>query len=964
VLAIGGALAPCPSRAGIPPGKQFSDGASALDDLNRAYSETFSHTLKGGSQPNALPDIYGPGSVLKAGNVVMKVTNIGILGNPFTTSSDPSGQWPGASGVEYLFAMQFAVGGVENINGQIVRRVSYSTEWRPPSLDAEDKIYAAYDGILGGGRYQDDDGDGKIDEDFLDGRDNDGDGLIDEDHAALGQQEFSCVMTDFSIQSLTANVREQHVPLGLRVEQKAWAYSLTSPNLTNFNVIEYKIINVSGNTIDSLFAGWQVDFDAGPVTQSNYFGDDQDIPWYPQGWFIYDWTQGGSVNDARTQLPHSSLTRAAVDSPLCSRDTIFINGFSFSDDNGDDGRTPGVPSLLLFNHTIDPLGVTGPRRVQFRAYRSYVGGTPYNQGGNPTLDQQRFELMSGFALGPCCENIETDPTNPMYGFITQPQGDQKGDYAAWCSVGPWLSVHNNQSVTVTIGMAIDRGSLLLGNAYKSSYLAYLNAPDEARGGLGKFLLDTYPSLNNAFTAQLAYEGVWDRNLKFARTDFHGRETPLIADPGQQYTVFEECGDASRQVLVTDRQLYWFDFDCDYCTGVWDYLIGNANPNDPSAGGLMHKTWNSSSPPPSPVTNASITYNFSANPDRKYVPAGNNSVLLAWDNLSELTPDPAPPNVFDFRGYKIWKVADWTRPVGSPGPAEEDWSLVADFRLFDYYDNNGNPIPNNYSDISDPLHPVCGDSVYIPSLGYKKQICLKRGDLWNLQTGEIIHPNDSLVCAKDAQGNCLSQTGCIIPPSRGDCTFITRIRYPVGRYSFTDYSVKNGFMYFYSVTAYDSSGNGMSESRRSAVEAEGVVPQAATGTGKSVWVVPNPYRGYAAISQRPSSWDLTPNATDPTGTHIDFLGLPQGKWTIKIFTVSGDLVQTIHSDDPVNESVRGTIASGGSSVPGYNRQQDNPNDGEARWNLISRNGQDIVSGIYLFTVDSSEGIQRGKFVIIR
>jgi hypothetical protein len=172
------------------------------------------------------------------------------------------------------------------------------------------------------------------------------------------------------------------------------------------------------------------------------------------------------------------------------------------------------------------------------------------------------------------------------------------------------------------------------------------------------------------------------------------------------------------------------------------------------------------------------------------------------------------------------------------------------------------------------------------------------------------------------------------------------------------------MYFYSVTAYDSSGNGMSESRRSAVEAEGVVPQAATGTGKSVWVVPNPYRGYAAISQRPSSWDLTPNATDPTGTHIDFLGLPQSKWTIKIYTVSGDLVQTIHSDDPVNESVRGTIASGGSSVPGYNRQQDNPNDGEARWNLISRNGQDIVSGIYLFTVDSSEGIQRGKFVIIR
>jgi exopolysaccharide biosynthesis protein len=52
------------------------------------------------------------------------------------------------------------------------------------------------------------------------------------------------------------------------------------------------------------------------------------------------------------------------------------------------------------------------------------------------------------------------------------------------------------------------------------------------------------------------------------------------------------------------------------------------------------------------------------------------------------------------------------------------------------------------------------------------------------------------------------------------------------------------------------------------------------------------------------------------------------------------------------------------VPGYNRQQDNAADGQARWNLISRNGQDVASGIYLFVIDSNQGTQRGKFVIIR
>jgi hypothetical protein len=180
----------------------------------------------------------------------------------------------------------------------------------------------------------------------------------------------------------------------------------------------------------------------------------------------------------------------------------------------------------------------------------------------------------------------------------------------------------------------------------------------------------------------------------------------------------------------------------------------------------------------------------------------------------------------------------------------------------------------------------------------------------------------------------------------------------------DRNVKDGFLYFYSVTAYDSSAVGIDESRRSAVEAEGVVPQISTHTGKGVWVVPNPYRGYANIAQRPSSWDLTPNATDPTGTHIDFFGMPPGKWTLRIYTVAGDLVQTIHSDDPVNDSVRAPITVNGQTVPGYNKQQDSPDDGQARWNLISRNGQDVVSGIYLFTVDSSQGTQRGKFVIIR
>ncbi len=113
----------------------------------------------------------------------------------------------------------------------------------------------------------------------------------------------------------------------------------------------------------------------------------------------------------------------------------------------------------------------------------------------------------------------------------------------------------------------------------------------------------------------------------------------------------------------------------------------------------------------------------------------------------------------------------------------------------------------------------------------------------------------------------------------------------------------------------------------------VVPRwdAANGCDR-VRVVPNPYRGRA-------DWDLTPSDTDPTGTKIAFRNLPDEDTTIRIYTLSGDLVQEARHDG----------ASG---------------NGTYFWNMITRNGQNVTSGIYLYSVDSSEGICRGRFVIIR
>ncbi len=110
------------------------------------------------------------------------------------------------------------------------------------------------------------------------------------------------------------------------------------------------------------------------------------------------------------------------------------------------------------------------------------------------------------------------------------------------------------------------------------------------------------------------------------------------------------------------------------------------------------------------------------------------------------------------------------------------------------------------------------------------------------------------------------------------------------------------------------------------------------TGVNIYVYPNPATREALeeFQRQP------PSPGNPTGERIMFNNLPAAHNTIRIFTASGDLVDTIYHD--------GTNQGGAVS-----------------WNLISRNGQEVVSGIYLYSVDSGDSRFapfRGRFVVVR
>ena len=162
---------------------------------------------------------------------------------------------------------------------------------------------------------------------------------------------------------------------------------------------------------------------------------------------------------------------------------------------------------------------------------------------------------------------------------------------------------------------------------------------------------------------------------------------------------------------------------------------------------------------------------------------------------------------------------------------------------------------------------------------------------------------------------------------------------IGKYRYVDRDVHNGFPYWYAVSSYDT-GEGQYDFLERPVKMYGSYSQSfeliypVSGSHRTldhVRVVPNPFRLEAA-------WDLAETEFEYSGKRICFQNLPQ-EATIRVYTLSGDLVQVLHHNAATEFS-------------------------ETCWNLITRNDQEMVSGIYLYHVESSIGSKTGKFAVIR
>ena len=179
-----------------------------------------------------------------------------------------------------------------------------------------------------------------------------------------------------------------------------------------------------------------------------------------------------------------------------------------------------------------------------------------------------------------------------------------------------------------------------------------------------------------------------------------------------------------------------------------------------------------------------------------------------------------------------------------------------------------------------------------------------------------------------------------------------------RYSYVIDGLRDGFKYWVSVTAFDtgtpdigSLESGLAQNRAFVIPG---TPAAGQGGESKVKVFPNPYRGDAA-------WD----GSLRRDRYLWFVNLPP-RCTIRIYTLAGDLVDTIPFDQATYDAteIRGIF----DPTDVRNPESDIPtlSGGMAAWDLVTRSDQGVASGLYVFSVEDSntKKTQFGKFLILK
>jgi hypothetical protein len=857
------------------------------------------------------------------GELQINITNWGLIGSRPGSGAAydeaPSAMWPAGSGIEHLWAAGLWVGAIKN-GVPLVSTGQFTPEFMAVPSDPLDTVWTNRQGDKGGNRYPDpgfdDDGDGLTNEDPRNGIDDDRDGLIDEDFAIIGNQTFRLVMRDNG--SLVTELWPEHEPLGLRVIQSSFQWE--DDDVDDFVGFRFEILNIGTEALEDMYVGLFADCDIG-ARGSAATGYD-DLPGFWQGWI-----------------------RAA------DRTSIPLSIAYMYDADGDNGAAPGFLGITILSAELRRHWISGstapPDFTSIQSFHTFAGTQPFESGGDPLNDVERYSLLSSDSI---------DSTPRLH------DEDLANDYRILIAHGPTRVLRAHKALTYEFAMVVGEGLFGLVQNTAEAALTYYGAwfdRDEDRN-----------------------TGVLGREFKICAEDF-GTPASDLSNP--IYGLFINVCDSNRSMQrpIQARDLdragcVWINTDCFFemaRRGTNDChrdFFRNPGDNTGCTGvrGKEHRvSWLVGLPPAPPGMR---------------VWQANNRVHVFWNSRSQLIPDLLLQEV-DFESYRVWRADGWDRPFGTSienGPGSPLWSLIAEFDLVNFFEDRREVDSEVVIE-----HLPLGANTGLEMVSYTPRMYrpddpeyLANADARAVVREILEDPEFSFLDFESDPSEFMRMTS-----STGHTT-LAGLRHPrIGDFAgswdvidtafwvetgleffeYVDQNVLNGKGYFYAVTTTDFTtrnsrtgsiptghGAGSDPQGNFAFATPRFAAQSAeerASEGQDIFVFPNP----ATRESLSDFSQFNPNGNDPTGVRVMFANLPASRNTIKIFTLAGDLVEEIAHDGTVAEC---------DDDSGFGNCS-----GSAFWNLVSRNGQEVVSGIYLYSVESADAAFDnviGRFVIIR
>jgi hypothetical protein len=708
------------------------------------------------------------------------------------------------------------------------------------------------------------------------------------DERAISEQDLICSFTDtFADAGLTGEDpydNRPHIPLNLAIRQSShsWSYEYAE----DFVIFDYSITNIGQYPIRDLYLGVYVD-GVSYHKSIESFGFTDDICGFRR-------------------------TVATPEEFCIDEDTLNIAWIADND---------GDPSGDSWSHR-SPVGVTGVRVVRTPNDNLQYSFNWWISNSNPLLD-----------FGPRKAGTEEDPFRSFGSHLGTPTGDRNKYYVMSHPEFDYDQLFTAVSHTRAGYLQPPPGNLAadFADGYDTRYLLSFG-PFEVEPG------DSLP-------ITLAY--VAGDNFHVNPYDYQAAYDPL--NPGWYYSLldFTDFGNNARWAgWVFDNPGLDTDGDGDSGKYCWSYIWTDTTLFNPDSSGPADSVnidsfkvfyagdgvpdFRGASPPPPPRVRTLPDF---------------SKVTLRWNGQDAENAFDVFSATRDFEGYRIYF---------GEGSRQSDYVLLASYDIDNYVVYKFDQVPTDWEDHYElTWHqvglPLTRDSLqrrygpdfepldYYDQFHYfvdyaTEEVFFFQPQGWN--ESDLNNPYHIHKVYPDASKYNLSDTT------------------PEGylRYYEYEYVVENlhpSRPYYFSVTTFDF---GAAGSLLGSLESSPLVntvleyPLIAADTvehkGLEVIVYPNPYRisdGYSNHGYE--NRDRSKSAE--WGRRVHFANLPN-ICTIRIFTLSGDLVQEIDHYYP----------------------QGGPGSQHEEWNMISRNTQAVVTGIYIWSVESEMGQQLGKLVIIK